>query len=105
MQEPVGFRSTVVDGSGKIIDHKNDGDNSVYQSIDNKKYKIGTEKVGIDYNQLIGKQLGSLQYDPKSFDLDEVQVTAKKPNSALGAIGIGLALRTGGLWGAEGLDP
>jgi len=43
-EEPAGFRSTVVDGSGRIIDHKNDGDNSIYQFINDKKLKLAQKK-------------------------------------------------------------
>ncbi|WP_199141941.1 RHS repeat domain-containing protein, partial [Pedobacter sp. ASV12] len=103
--EPTGLRSTIVDGTGRIIDHKNDGDNSIYQLVNDKKVKIGTERDGIDYGKLIGQQINQLNFDPNPIPLNAVSVTAKKPGSAWAAIGISLSLRTGTLWGAEGANP
>lgn len=104
--EPAGFRSTVVDATRKIIDYKNDGDNSVYQLVNGNKVKVGTEKEGLDYDKLIGQQLNPLIYDPNPIDLNEVVVTAKKkPNSTFEAISLGLSVRTGSLWLSERANP
>lgn len=105
-RNPVGYRSTVVDATGKIIDHRNDGDNSVYQLINGNRIKLGTEKEDLDYDKLIGQQLNPLIYDPNPIDLNELVVTAKKkPNSALEAMALGLTLRTGTKWSIVAADP
>jgi RHS repeat-associated protein len=88
INRPVNIASTYVGPDGKVIDHINDDDNSIYQVNDPSKWdgtkkgliKIGTEIAGIDYNNLIGQQLGSLLYDPNPIQLNEVQVEGKSKN-------------------------
>ena len=113
-REPTGFRSTVLDERGKVIKHVDDGDNSVYQIVDRDKYdkdptkgrvKIGTERQDVDYNSLVGQNLNPFLFDPNPIPLSSVSITAKKPSTALAAIGLGLAVRTGSGWSLVGGDP
>uniref|UniRef100_UPI0029393BA7 RHS repeat domain-containing protein n=1 Tax=Pedobacter nototheniae TaxID=2488994 RepID=UPI0029393BA7 len=72
--ETKSIKSTVIDGRGNVIKHTNDNDNSIYQVDDPSNWngsnmgliKVGTEKKGIDYDKLVGKQLGFLQYNSLS---------------------------------------
>ena len=76
---PAGFRSTVIDEKGKIIKHDGtDGDNSVYQMTDGKKVKIGTEKAGVDYNYLIGKQMTANLFNVDPWQLNQVEIKGVK---------------------------
>ena len=49
--DPQHFASTVVDGRGKIIDHKNDGDDNIYLYTRSEENIIGKEKSNRTYEE------------------------------------------------------